>query len=55
MFSSYFRVGFHGIIFGELNGKDFIYKEAPFTKLAEITHRLQVRFFYYFCVETHSV
>ncbi|CAH8573632.1 unnamed protein product [Schistosoma curassoni] len=41
MFSSYFRVGFHGIIFGELNGKDFIYKEAPFTKLAEITHRLQ--------------
>ncbi|KAK4470454.1 hypothetical protein MN116_006006 [Schistosoma mekongi] len=41
MFNSYFRVGFHGSLFGELSGRDFIYKEAPFTKLAEITHRLQ--------------
>ncbi|CAH8553752.1 unnamed protein product [Heterobilharzia americana] len=41
MFNSYFRVGFHGSLFGELNGNDFIYREAPYTKLAEITHRLQ--------------
>nr|CAH8853642.1 unnamed protein product [Trichobilharzia regenti] len=41
MFNSYFRVGFHGDLFGDLNGNDFIYKEAPYTKLAEITSRLQ--------------
>ncbi|KAL5112355.1 hypothetical protein TcWFU_006619 [Taenia crassiceps] len=41
LFSTYFRVGFYGSLFGDQNGKEFIYKEAPFIKLAEITARLQ--------------
>ncbi|VDM18675.1 unnamed protein product [Hydatigera taeniaeformis] len=41
LFSTYFRVGFYGSLFDDQNGKEFIYKEAPLTKLAEITTRLQ--------------
>ncbi|VDD79508.1 unnamed protein product [Mesocestoides corti] len=41
LFSSYFRVGFYGSVFEDHNGKEFIYKEAPLTKLAEITARLK--------------
>lgn len=41
LFNTYFRVGFYGPLFGDQNGKEFIYKEAPLTKLAEITARLQ--------------
>ncbi|KAL5969057.1 Dedicator of cytokinesi protein 7 [Taenia solium] len=41
LFSTYFRVGFYGTLFGDQNGREFIYKEIPLTKLAEITARLQ--------------
>ncbi|KAA0186547.1 Dedicator of cytokinesis protein 8 [Fasciolopsis buskii] len=40
LFSTFFRVGFYGSLFNELDGLEFIYKEPPLTKLAEITHRL---------------
>jgi hypothetical protein len=39
-FGTYFRVGFYGYKFGDLNGTEFIYKEPFFTKLPEISHRL---------------
>ena len=42
MFGTYFRVGFYGAMFGDLDGDEFIYKEPPITKLLEISHRLQV-------------
>uniref|UniRef100_A0A0K0D4G8 DOCKER domain-containing protein n=1 Tax=Angiostrongylus cantonensis TaxID=6313 RepID=A0A0K0D4G8_ANGCA len=40
-FGTYFRVGFYGTRFGDLDGEEYIYKEAPFTKLSEISHRLE--------------
>lgn len=40
-FGTYFRVGFYGYKFGDLNGTEFIYKEPFFTKLPEISHRLE--------------
>ncbi|KAI6186152.1 putative Dock-9 [Aphelenchoides besseyi] len=40
-FGTYFRVGFYGFRFGDLNGEEFIYKEPFFTKLPEISHRLE--------------
>ncbi|KJH41274.1 dedicator of cytokinesis [Dictyocaulus viviparus] len=40
-FGTYFRVGFYGSRFGDLDGEEYIYKEAPFTKLSEISHRLE--------------
>lgn len=43
MFGSYFRVGFYGSKFGDLDGEEFIYKEPPLTKLHEIAHRLEVK------------
>ena len=43
MFGTYFRVGFFGAKFGDLDGDEFIYKEPAITKLAEISHRLMVR------------
>uniref|UniRef100_A0A0X3PF35 Dedicator of cytokinesis protein 6 n=1 Tax=Schistocephalus solidus TaxID=70667 RepID=A0A0X3PF35_SCHSO len=39
--SSYFRVGFYGQKFEELNGREFVYKETPLTKLPEVTARLK--------------
>ncbi len=42
MFGTYFRVGFFGSRFGDLDGDEFIYKEPAITKLAEISHRLLV-------------
>lgn len=45
MFGSYFRVGFYGVKFGDLDGEEFIYKEPPLTKLPEIAHRLEVSTF----------
>ena len=42
MFGTYFRVGFYGAKFGDLNGQEFIYKEPAITKLPEISHRLEV-------------
>lgn len=42
IFGTYFRVGFYGIKFGDLNSEEFIYKEPTLTKLSEIFSRLQV-------------
>ena len=42
MFGTYFRVGFYGLKFGDLDGEEFIYKEPTLTKLPEISHRLEV-------------
>lgn len=38
---TYFRVGFYGAKFGDLDGEEFIYKEQMITKLPEISHRLE--------------
>lgn len=43
MFGTYFRVGFYGHKFGDLDGEEFVYKEPAITKLAEISHRLEVK------------
>lgn len=42
LFGTYFRVGFYGSKFGDLDGEEFIYKEPMLTKLPEISHRLEV-------------
>jgi len=42
MLGSYYRVGFYGVSYEELNGKEFIYKEPKITKLSEIKDRLKV-------------
>uniref|UniRef100_A0A8C1H1N6 Dedicator of cytokinesis 7 n=1 Tax=Cyprinus carpio TaxID=7962 RepID=A0A8C1H1N6_CYPCA len=41
MFGTYFRVGFYGSKFGDLDEQEFVYKEPAITKLAEISHRLE--------------
>ncbi|KAM4677332.1 dedicator of cytokinesis protein 6 isoform 2-T2 [Discoglossus pictus] len=41
MFGTYFRVGFYGSRFGDLDDQEFVYKEPSITKLAEISHRLE--------------
>ncbi|XP_064604400.1 dedicator of cytokinesis protein 7-like isoform X2 [Liolophura sinensis] len=41
IFGTYFRVGFYGKKFGDLDGDEFIYKEPDITKLSEISHRLE--------------
>ncbi|XP_052686723.1 dedicator of cytokinesis protein 7-like isoform X3 [Crassostrea angulata] len=41
MFGTYFRVGFYGHKFGDLDGEEFVYKEPPITKLPEVAHRLE--------------
>lgn len=43
MFGTYFRVGFYGSKFGDLDEQEFVYKEPAITKLPEISHRLEVR------------
>lgn len=42
MFGTYFRVGFYGAKFGDLDEREFIYKEPGITHLPEISHRLEV-------------
>lgn len=42
MFGTYFRVGFYGSKLGDLDEQEFVYKEPAITKLAEISHRLEV-------------
>nr|CAD7401944.1 unnamed protein product [Timema cristinae] len=44
VFGTYFRVGFYGTKFGDLNGEEFIYKEPTLTKLPEIFSRLEFLF-----------
>ncbi|XP_075064688.1 dedicator of cytokinesis protein 8 isoform X2 [Mixophyes fleayi] len=51
MFGTYFRVGFYGATFGDLDEQEFIYKEPTITKLAEISHRLEA--FYGNCFGVH--
>lgn len=46
MFGTYFRVGLYGCRFGDLDEQEFVYKEPSITKLAEISHRLEVRFWF---------
>ncbi|MGH0155739.1 UNVERIFIED_CONTAM: hypothetical protein FKN15_032837 [Acipenser sinensis] len=41
MFGTYFRVGFYGSKFGDLDEREFVYKEPTITKLPEISHRLE--------------
>jgi len=41
VFSTYFRVGFYGSRFGDLDGEEFVYKEPMLTKLPEIAQRLE--------------
>ncbi|XP_059588313.1 dedicator of cytokinesis protein 6 isoform X4 [Alligator mississippiensis] len=41
MFGTYFRVGFYGGRFGDLDEQEFVYKEPSLTKLPEIAHRLE--------------
>uniref|UniRef100_A0A674NJ54 Dedicator of cytokinesis 8 n=1 Tax=Takifugu rubripes TaxID=31033 RepID=A0A674NJ54_TAKRU len=41
MFGTYFRVGFYGATFGDLDEREFIYKEPGITHLPEISHRLE--------------
>ncbi|CAN8004691.1 unnamed protein product, partial [Ixodes hexagonus] len=41
VFGTYFRVGFYGPRFGDLDGEEFVYKEPTLTKLPEISHRLE--------------
>ena len=39
-FGTYYRVGFYGVPFGALDGREFVYRERDLTKLPEITSRL---------------
>lgn len=41
VFGTYFRVGFYGARFGDLNGEEFVYKEPTLTKLPEIFSRIE--------------
>ncbi len=43
IFGTYFRVGFYGARFGDLDGEEYVYKEKALAKLPEIAHRLEVR------------
>ena len=51
VFGTYFRVGFYGIKFGDLNNEEYIYKEPTLTKLPEIFNRLQTFYSERFGVE----
>ncbi|XP_056378742.1 dedicator of cytokinesis protein 8 isoform X2 [Hyla sarda] len=53
MFGTYFRVGFYGAKFGDLDEQEYIYKEPAITKLPEISHRLEG--FYGNCFGEHMV
>lgn len=55
MFGTYFRVGFYGSKFGDLDEQEFVYKEPAITKLAEISHRLEVQDTGIVCMGAFSV
>ena len=44
---SYFRVGFYGLIFGDMDRQEFIYKEAALTRLGEFSLKLQVHAYHF--------
>ena len=54
MLGTYFRVGFYGSKFGDLDGEEYIYKEPAITKLPEVSHRLQVSSFHQSLIQ-HTV
>ncbi|XP_038048648.1 dedicator of cytokinesis protein 7-like isoform X3 [Patiria miniata] len=41
LWGTFFRVGFYGSKFGDMDAEEFIYKEPAITKLPEIAHRLE--------------
>ena len=41
VFGTFFRVGFYGAKFGDLDGEEFVYKEPVITMLPEISQRLE--------------
>lgn len=43
MLGKYYRVGFYGVRFEYLNGKEYVYKEPKSTHLYELTERLKVK------------
>ena len=45
IFGTYFRVGFYGDNFGDLDGKEYIYKERALTRLPEIIDRIEKFYF----------
>lgn len=47
---SYFRVGFYGLIFGDMDRQEFIYKEAALTRLGEFSLKLQVSILTRYCI-----
>ena len=52
MMGTYFRVGFYGSRFGDIDGEEFIYNEPAITKLPEISHRFQVCTSYFSSLKT---
>eukprot|EP01114_Cavostelium_apophysatum_P003911 TRINITY_DN1404_c0_g1_i1.p1 TRINITY_DN1404_c0_g1~~TRINITY_DN1404_c0_g1_i1.p1 ORF type:complete len:1840 (+),score=629.05 TRINITY_DN1404_c0_g1_i1:76-5595(+) len=44
LLGSYYRIGFYGTNFEELDGKEYIYKEPKITRLGEIQERLKAVF-----------
>lgn len=44
IFSNYYRVAFYGKKFGEMNGKEYIYKEMNTVRVADITEKLKKRY-----------
>lgn len=40
LFSQYYLVGFYGEMFGDLNRRQYIYKERPHIRVAEFTNRI---------------
>ncbi|OUC39444.1 dedicator of cytokinesis, partial [Trichinella nativa] len=41
LFGTYFRVGFYGAKFADLDGLEYVYREPAITKLSEISSRLE--------------
>jgi len=55
LFAKYYRVGFYGKLFGDGNGKEYIYKEYAGIRLADISERLRVQYGQKFGVEKISL
>jgi hypothetical protein len=44
LFSNYYRVAFFGDVLPDQNGKEYIYKEPPMVRLADIAERLKTQY-----------
>eukprot|EP01129_Flabellula_baltica_P000272 TRINITY_DN10309_c0_g1_i1.p1 TRINITY_DN10309_c0_g1~~TRINITY_DN10309_c0_g1_i1.p1 ORF type:complete len:1665 (+),score=350.73 TRINITY_DN10309_c0_g1_i1:146-5140(+) len=44
IFSNFYRVGFYGPKFGDLNGKEYIYKQGPMVRLTDFKERIENQF-----------